>query len=288
MSAFRYLEPTRIEDAIGLIADPSAEAHLLAGGTSLVLMVKLGYVQPAVVVGMRRLPGLGAIERRDGALVIGSLVTHAEIAESPVVRAGWPLLADACAAVGTIRIRNQGTLGGNVAHADPNQDPPPALLVLEATARVAGPNGERQVPLGELFVDVFETSLEPGEILLDLTIPAVPAGSRMAYRKFLPRSQDDYATVAVAALVRSDPDDRVVEARVAVAGSGPRPLRATGVEQALLGERPTVGRIAAAASAFDEVADPIDDIRGSATYKRAMARVWIERALGDVCGVPVA
>jgi carbon-monoxide dehydrogenase medium subunit len=288
MSTFRYLEPTRLDEAIDLIGDDAADAHLLAGGTALVPLLKLGYLQPSVVVGMRLLPGLRAIEQRGDALIIGSLVTHTEIAEARVVRASWPLLADACAAVGTVRIRNQATLGGNIVHADPNQDPPPALLVLEASARIAGPAGERRVPLRDVFVDVFETSLERGEILLDVTIPAPPPGSRMAYRKFLPRSQDDYATVAVAALVRMDADGRVAEARIALAGAGPRPVRATGVELAMVGQRPTAEAIAAAATALDQVADPIDDMRGSAAYKRAMARVWVERTLGGLCGVAVA
>ncbi|MGH2406521.1 MAG: FAD binding domain-containing protein [Candidatus Limnocylindrales bacterium] len=288
MSTFRYVEPTRFDEAIDLLGDDAFEAHLLAGGTALVPLLKLGYLQPSVVVGMRRLPGLRAIERRGDELIIGSLVTHTEIAESPVVRAGWPLLADACAAVGTVRIRNQATLGGNIVHADPNQDPPPALLVLEAVARIAGPAGERRVPLRDIFVDVLETSLERGEILLDVTIPAPPPGCRMAYRKFLPRSQDDYATVAIAALLRVDADDRIAEARIALAGAGPRPFRATEVELAMVGQRPTAEAIAAAATALDQVADPIDDVRGSANYKRAMARVWVERTVGALSGVAVA
>jgi carbon-monoxide dehydrogenase medium subunit len=288
MSAFRYLEPASLAEAINLLAGRDPDVHLMAGGTALVPLVKTGYVQPSVVVGLRRLAGLRTIERRGDELVVGGLVTHTDVAESPVVRAGWPLLAEACRVVGTVRIRNQGTLGGNVAHADPSQDPPPALLVLEATARVAGPDGERRIPMADCFVDIFETSLDPAEILLDLSVPPVPAGSRTAYRKFLPRSQDDYATVAVAALVRMDPDGRVADVRVALGGAGPRPVRATAVEAALDGEVPTPSTIAAAAAEVDAAIDPIDDARGSAAYKRAMARVWVERTLGDLCGVPVA
>lgn len=287
MSAFRYVEPTSVADAIELLAAPSGEAHLVAGGTALVPLLKLGYVQPDVVVGMRRLPGLRTIERRADGLAVGGLATHAEVAESAIVQAGWPLLAAACAAVGTIRIRNQGTLGGNVVHADPAQDPPPALLVLEAEARLAGPGGERRLPLSECFVGIFETSLGPAEILLELVVPPLPAGARTAYRKFLPRSQDDYPTVSVASLVRTDADGRVGEARVALAGVAPRPLRARAVEAAIVGRRPSPDAIATAAAELDAEIDPIDYVRGSAAYKRRMARVWVERTLGELCGVAI-
>jgi carbon-monoxide dehydrogenase medium subunit len=288
MSAFRYAEPSSVADAVALLDGADADVHLLAGGTALVPLIKTGYVAPSLVVGLRRLAGLRTIERRGGELVIGSLASHGEVAESPLVRSGWPLLAEACGVVGTVRIRNQGTLGGNLVHADPSQDPPPALLVLEATARVVGPAGERRIPMADWFVDIFETSLDPAEILIDLTLPPVPAGSRTAYRKFLPRSKDDYATVAVAGLVRTDAAGQVADVRVALGGAGPRPVRATGVEAALAGALPTPSAIAAAAAEVAAAIDPIDDVRGSAAYKRAMARVWVERTLGDLCGVPVA
>jgi len=288
MSGFRYVEPASLSEAIHLIARPDADVHLIAGGTALVPLIKTGYVEPSVVVGLRRLPGLGTIEPRGDELVIGSLVTHSEVAESALIRAGWPLLAEACAVVGTVRIRNQGTLGGNVVHADPNQDPPPALLVLEATARVAGPDGERRFPMAECFVDIFETSLKPAEILLDLTLPPVPSSSRTAYRKFLPRSRDDYATVAVAALLRTDARGRIVDVRVALGGAGHRPVRATAVERALVGRVPSSASLGAAATEVDQAIDPIEDARGTAAYKRAMARVWVERTLGELCGLTVA
>lgn len=159
--------------------------------------------------------------------------------------------------------------------------------MLDATARVLGPGGERQVPLDELFVDVFETTVGRDEILLDLRIPPVPNGSRWAYRKFLPRSQDDYATVAVAALVRQDAEGRVVDARVAVGGAGPRPIRAGAVEQALVGRAASADAITAAADHLDAALDPIDDVRGSASYKRRMARVCVERTLGELYGVAI-
>jgi carbon-monoxide dehydrogenase medium subunit len=287
LSGFRYVEPVRLDAAVGFLADPNEDAHLLAGGTALVPLLRTGYVLPSLVVGMRRLPGLNEIRLDGGHLAIGSLVTHAEVAASPVVRSGWSVLAEACERVGTVRIRNQGTLGGNVVHADPNQDPPPVLLLLDARARIVGPDGERTVAVDDLFLDVFATTIDRAEILVELVIPALPEGSRTAYAKFLPRSQDDYATVAVAGLVRIGGDGRIAEARVAIGGAGPRPIRARAVEEALTGQTPGVGTIQAASATLDAVLDPIDDSRGSAEYKRAMARVWVERVLGELCDVVV-
>ena len=287
MSSFRYVEPATIDDAIAVLAAAGPEGHVVAGGASLVPLLSLGMLQPDVVVGLRRLTSLRSITLEDGWLVVGATATHAEIAESPTVLAGWPLLAEACRVVGTVRIRNQGTLGGNLAHADPSQDPPPALLVLDAVVRICGPDGERRITVNELLVDVFETSLEAGELLLDIRVPQVPAGSRTVYRKFLPRSQDDYATVAVAALVQRGSDGRLEDVRIGLGGVGPRPVRATAVEAALTGVEPDAAAIAAAAATVDDVIDPFDDARGSADYKRAMTRVVVERALGELCEVVV-
>jgi aerobic carbon-monoxide dehydrogenase medium subunit len=287
MSNFRYVEPATIDDAIAILADAGPDGHVVAGGASLVPLLSLGMVQPEVVVGLRRLDTLRAIGVEDGWLVIGATATHAEIAGSTVVSAGWPLLAHACGVVGTVRIRNQGTLGGNLAHADPSQDPPPALLVLDAVVRVAGPGGERRLTLDELLVDVFETTLEPGDLIVDIRVPPVPAGSRTAYRKFLPRSQDDYATVAVAGLARRGADGRLEDVRIGLGGVGPRPVRAASVEAALAGVAPDAAAFAAAAAHVDESIDPLDDARGSAAYKRAMARVQVERLLGALCEVDV-
>jgi carbon-monoxide dehydrogenase medium subunit len=287
MSSFRYVEPATVDDAIAILTDAGPDAHVVAGGASLVPLLTLGMVQPEVVVGLRRLTALRSIATEDGWLVIGATATHAEIAASPIVTAGWPLLARACDVVGTVRIRNQGTLGGNLAHADPSQDPPPALLVLDAVVRVAGPDGERRIAIDDLFVDVFETSLAPSELVLDIRVPPIPPGSRTAYRKFLPRSQDDYATVAVAGLARHGPGGRLDDVRIGLGGGGPRPVRARALETALTGVAADAGALAAAAALLDDSIDPIDDVRGSAAYKRAMACVVVERTLGELCEVGV-
>lgn len=288
MSAFEYVEPASADEVLYLLAEGDDGTHVLAGGAALVPLMKTGYVRPTRLVALRRLAGLCSIEVTEAGLSIGSMARLADIAKSPLVRDGWPLLATACSLVGTPRIRNQATIGGNVAHADPSQDPPPALMVLEASARVRGRDSERRIPLSELFVDYFETELAPSELLLGLDVPPLPPGARTAYNKFLSRSRDDYATVSVAAMVVVQPDGHLGDVRIALGGAAPRPIRIRGVEAALRDRRPTPDLLREAATLAVDEMDPIEDVRGSATYKRAMAVVTVERTIGDLCGVPVA
>src|SRR5260221_12050389 len=187
------------------------------------------------------------------------------------------------ARIATVRIRHQATVGGNLAHADPAQDPPPTLIAFGATVTVAGPGGARRdVAVEELFVDHLTTSLLEGEIIVGVRIPPVAAGTRATYLKFLPRSQDDYATVSVAAALRIDGDGRIASPRVALGAGGPTPGRARAVEDAIAGQRPSAGLFANAAALVRDAIAPLDDVRGSAAYKRDMAVVWTRRALEQV------
>jgi carbon-monoxide dehydrogenase medium subunit len=181
--------------------------------------------------------------------------------------------------VATVRVRNQATIGGNLAHADPAQDPPPMLIALGAEVAAVSQAGERAIPVEDLFLDVFTTSLRPGEIITSVRFPALAAGTRATYLKFLPQTADDYATVSVAAALRLANDGTVADVRVALGAAGPTPRRARSVEDALRGARPDAKRIADAAARVDTDIEPFDDVRGSAVYKREMARLWIERAL---------
>jgi carbon-monoxide dehydrogenase medium subunit len=280
VSAFRYVRPATLEEAIGALADADGEAHLMAGGTSLALLMKNGLVSDGLIVDLGGIAGLDDIRVADGgALEIGALASLRRVERDPIVRERQPALAAAVSRVATVRIRNQGTLGGNLAHADPAQDPPAMLLALDAAVEVSGPDGSRTLPLGHLFVDVFETSLAPDEILTTVRVPAAAPGTRARYEKFLPRTADDYATVSVAARVTVD-GGAIADARVVVGAAGPTPIRVTAAEEALRG-RPTdeVDLEAVAAAARDAV-DPVDDARGSADYKREMAGVWAARAVG--------
>jgi carbon-monoxide dehydrogenase medium subunit len=277
---FDYHAARSLPEALDLLARHGEDAHLVAGGTAFVLLWRQGLLRPAHVVGLRDVKELRGITRTDdGGLVIGATVTHREAERSPAVAAFCPALAATFASVATIRVRNQATVGGNLAHADPAQDPPAMLLALDAEAVIASPSGERRIPLRELFVDYLQSSLALGEILRAVRIPPLPKGTRASYTKFLPKTHDDYATVSVAAVLRRDADGRVADARIALGAAGPTPVRATRVEQALVGTKPDAKGVADAAALVQDAIDPLDDVRGSAAYKREMARVWTQRAL---------
>jgi carbon-monoxide dehydrogenase medium subunit len=280
MRSFDYHEPGTLAEALGLLQCHAGHARLMAGGTALVPLMSLGLVRPEHVIGLRRvmvLHGIGG--RPDGGLELGALVTHAAAASSPVVGSYCPALRAAFGKVGTVRIRNQATLGGCLAHADPAQDPAPVLLALDASVITVSPRGRRQIPATELFTGFFQTCLDADEIVTGVALPPQPAGALAAYVKFLPRTRDDYATVSVAVWLQRDADGRCGRARIALGSVGPVPLRAPRAEQLLLGSRFEPETISAAAAAVREEVDPIADARGPADYKREMTRVWTERAL---------
>ena len=281
MSAM-YHEPRAWAEALALLSEHGDGAAVLAGGTAYTLLLRQGLIRPDHVIGLRRLPGATRIDAdAHGGLSIGTLSTHTHAIRSETVRGAWPELADALAKVATIRIRDQATIGGSVAHADPASDAPAMLCALGAQAVVvSGPDAvQRRVPLDELIVDTFTTSLASAELIHSLEIPGRTPWTRATYLKYTQRTVDDYATVAVAA--RAEVVDGVVrDLRVFLAGVGAKPMRATSVERALRGMKAD-GLADAAALVRDDV-DPIDDVRGSAAYKREMARVFTERALRTV------
>lgn len=281
MRPFDYLEPETLDEALALLAADPLDTLVMAGGTSVVILMKQDLVRPGRVMGLRRLVQLRAIDATGG-LRLGALATHGSLARSAAVRAFAPALAETFRSVATVRIREQATLGGNLAHADPAQDPPVTLLALDAEAVVRSAARTRWVPLGELFVDVFETSLEPDELLVRVEVPPLPANARSTYKKFLPNTLDDYATVSVAAVVATDDDGTCTHARIALGGVGPVPLRARDAERSLIGRRLDEAAIREAAALAAAAADPFDDLRGGADYKRAMAAVWTARALREV------
>lgn len=258
------------DEAVALLASLGEDAVVLAGGTAFALLWKQGLIRPAHVVDIHGIDALRGIARTaDGGLRIGALCTHREVERDPAVAAYCRALTDTFEHVATVRVRNQATVGGNLAHADPAQDPPVMLLALEAIAVARSSRGERRIPLGSFFVGQLATSLEPDELLIEVVLPSLPAGARAVYRKFLPRTADDYATVSVAAVRAGG------ATRIALGSVAPTPVRATACEQAI-----AEGLSASDAAALvDEAIDPVDDARGTAAYKRRMARVWTERAL---------
>ena len=280
MIAFEYVEPESLEEALALLEQHGEDAKVLAGGTGLVNLMKQRLVQPAYLIGLRQLarhPELAEI-RPNRSLTIGALCSHRSIETSALIQHRLPFLAATFQHVASVRIRTAATIGGSLAHADPNQDPPPALLVLDARIRVQSSHGEREIELRDFFVDYYETALEPEELITTVIIPPQPAGAGTAFLKFLPQTHDDYATIAVAARISLD-GDTIAQARVALGAAAATPLRARAVETALHGQPLTPPVIRDAAALVTEEIDPLADFRGSAEYKRDMAVVFTQRAI---------
>jgi carbon-monoxide dehydrogenase medium subunit len=280
MTAFDLHEPRSLREALALLERYGESAHLLAGGTALLLLIRSRLLLPEHIISLQRIGGLREIGiTPDGGLEIGALVTHREIERSALVRRFFEPLAQTFGRVATVRIRNQGTIGGNLVHADPAGDPPPMLMALNARIVIAASGGTRTVPADEFFVDLFETALQPGEIVTAVRIPPPSPQTRGTYVKFLPGSKDDYATVSVAATLARDASGVCRNVRIALGAVGSTPLRARRAESALLGRKPTRELLAESAALVTEEIDPFDDLRGSAAYKREMARIWTQRAL---------
>ncbi|NIO07445.1 MAG: hypothetical protein GTO40_05365, partial [Deltaproteobacteria bacterium] len=256
------------------------DGKLIAGGTALVIMMKQRLVRPTCLISLRSVPRLNTITQKDGGLRIGSLVTHSQVESDALVRRKLPLLAQTYHHVATVRVRNMASVGGGLAHADPNQDPPPTLIALGATAKATSANGSRDIPLEEFFTDYYETVLNPDEILTEIFVPTLPANSNGAYLKFLPRTADDYATVSAAAVVTLDKARKNFEdVRIALGSVGTTPIRAKEAEDVLRGQPVKPEALREAAEKVRPLVDPISDFRGSASYKREMAVVFARRAL---------
>lgn len=279
MTPFDYSAPESLAGAIAELQAAGEEGKAIAGGTALVIMMMQRLVRPSRLVSLRRIPGLERIETADGRIRIGPLATHRDVETSALVRERLPVLAETFRQVATIRIRNIATVGGSLAHADPNQDPPVTLMALGASVRIAGPDGERELPLDQFFVDYYQTALRPAELVVAVDVPLPARGSGSAFLKFLPRTADDYATVAVAATVTLAPDGVCREARIGLGALGSTPLRARQAEAILQGERLSESLLAALGEAAQRIVDPVHDQRGSAEYKREMARVFVRRAV---------
>ena len=281
MNDFDYRSPRSLDEALAILGEYGEDARVVAGGTALVTMMRQRLVQPRCLVSLRDVQGLGRIEA-NGGLRLGALVTHRDAEVSPLVRERIPVLAETFRRVATVRIRHMATIGGALAHGDPNQDPPVTLLALGATVNIRSARAAREVPLTEFSRDYYETALEPGELVTAVTVPAPPAGSGAAFLKFLPRTADDYATVAAAAIVTLERDGvRCREARIALGSVGVTALRATSAE-ALLGGQPLgESLLQAAGEAAKTAVDPLTDHRGSAAYKREMTAVMVGRVLGQ-------
>ena len=280
MNPFAYHTPETQEEALTLLHQHGDNAKLMAGGTALVIMMKQRLVLPETLISLHRLRGLSDVQEVNGTLQLGALLTHRAAETSPLLRARLPVLAETYRHVATLRIRNVATVGGALAHADPNQDPPVTLLALDARVQLAAVGGSREIPLEDFFADYYETALRPDELLTAIRVPLPAPHTGSTYIKFLPRTADDYATVGVAATVRLDPATGTCQdCRIALGSVGSTPLRAQQAEGVVRGQRLTPELLREAGAVAQQQTDPISDTRGSAEYKRAMAGVFVRRAL---------
>src|SRR5215213_5502226 len=273
---FEYVAPESLDEAIKLLAESGGEAKILAGGHSLLPAMKLRLAQPGTLIDLRKVPGLTDIKVDGGAVTIGAMVTHVEVARSEEIKRALPALAEAASVVGDIQVRNRGTIGGSLAHADPAGDPPAAFLALDGSIVAKGPNGERTIAGTDFFVDILTTALAEDEIVTAVTFPVLAPGTGTAYVKF-EHPASHYALTGVAAAVKLDGSGNVETIRVGVTGVGPKAYRATAVEEALVGKG--ADAVADAASHAADGIDCNDDIHASAEYRAHLATVFTRRAL---------
>jgi carbon-monoxide dehydrogenase medium subunit len=279
-ATFDYVAPRTLPEAVAELVKHGQEAKVLAGGHSLIPLMKLRLSTPSFLVDIGRINNLNYIREEDGHIVIGALTTHHDIQFSELIRRKLPLLSSAASQIGDPQVRNRGTIGGAAAHADPFGDFPTCLVTLDAHLQVAGQRGERSVAAKDFFVDTFTSALEPNEIVREIRIATPPEGSKGTYLKFSRRSQD-WAIVAVAAQVTVD-GHQVKNVAIGLTGMGSTPVRASHVEQALRGKAGHEDEIRAAAEKAAEGTNPSQDLNGSPDYRRHLARVLTRRALEDV------
>jgi aerobic carbon-monoxide dehydrogenase medium subunit len=275
---FAYAAPATLEEALGLLtAHAEAEPRVLAGGQSLIPLMNFRLAKPGYLVDLRNVAGLSGIRRDGDALVIGAMTRMAEVGRSPEVAVAAPLVTEAVGLVAHAPVRNSGTVGGSLAHADPAAELPAVALALDAELVAAGPGGTRVIPAAEFFTGPYTTALAPDEILTEIRLPVWPGGH--AFTEFS-RVHANFAVVAVAALVELDGDgDRIRRAALALAGVAPTPVRAAAAERALAGAPADAGTIRAAADAAATGLSPAGDLHASPETRRGLARTYLRRGI---------
>jgi carbon-monoxide dehydrogenase medium subunit len=280
---FDVLRPRTVEEAIELLERYAGDARPIAGGTALTILLRQRLVAPRALISIERLPGLDGIVEEGDSIRIGALVTHRQVELSPLVRTRIPVLATTFAKVANVRVRNVATVGGVLAEADYASDPPPVFLALDAEVEAHGPSGRRVIPIRDFFVGFYETALEPSEVITSVRIPLPGPDTHAVYHKFQTRSSEDRPCLGVVASLRLASNGRTCEdLRVAVGAATEIPLRLTDVEGSVRGRDVTDSMLREVADRYVQAADTLDDMRGSAWYRREMIRVWVRRAVEDV------
>jgi carbon-monoxide dehydrogenase medium subunit len=279
-ASFRYAAPRSVAEAVALLG-AHEDAKVLAGGHSLLPLMKLRLANPPVLVDINRIPYLSYIreDRQIDRLRIGALTRHIDFERSDLIRERYPLLWDAACGIGDPLVRNRGTMAGAVAHADPAADWPAALLATGGEVVAVGPNGDRLIPIGELYVAILTTSLKSDELLTEVRVPLPQARSGGAYEK-LERKVGDYAVIGVAVQLVLDASGDIAQAGIGLCNAGSMSIKATAAEAFLAGKPAAPDNINQAAQLAMEAADPVEDDRGPVDYKRAMVRELTRRALG--------
>jgi carbon-monoxide dehydrogenase medium subunit len=275
---FDYVRPADIDEALRILKDREGEAKLLSGGYSLIPLIKLRLAQPALLVDMRDITGLDGITEGDDELRIGARATHRQVHDNEIIQDHYPALVDITSTIGDPQVRNWGTIGGSVAHADPASDWPAMLLAVNATIVCRGQSGEREIKARDFFLDTFQTAIEPTEVLTEIRIRARPKGTGGAYTK-LERKVGDFATVGSAVVVGLAPDGRIDTAGVGLTGVAETPFAATDAEGILQGQQPSEELFRRAGDAAGAQSRPAGDVRGPVEYKRAMASEMTVRSL---------
>jgi len=275
--SFDYHAPRTVQDAVGLLTQLGSDAKLLAGGHSLLPMMKLRFAQPAHLIDLNRIDELRGVTDHGDYVVIGAMTVENDLIESPVLRAKVPLLSEAATLIADPQVRNRGTIGGDIAHGDPANDHPALALVLDASFSLQGPEGRRDVKADDFFLGIYTTALAEDEILVSIRVPAFAARTGWAYEK-LKRKTGDWATAGAAVVLRLDAGV-VSHVRIALTNVAPTAIRVATAEDALLGQALTDASINAAAEAAMAACDPAEDLRGDIEYKTAMAGQMLKRAI---------
>ena len=275
---FEYLNPNQVSEAISLLQKHGEEAKILAGGHSLIPAMKLRFAMPEYLIDISGIDGLEYIREEDGQLKIGAMTRESSLEESNLIKDNYPLLLDTVKMIADPQVRNMATVGGNLAHGDPANDHPATMIALRASVAVEGPNGRREIGIDDFFPDFFTTALEDNEILTEIRIPASQPGSGGAYQK-IERKVGDYAAAAVACQLSLEADGKIQQIGIGLTNVGPVPIRSVGAEGNLRGKTPDDSLIQESGRLAAEECNPVDDLRGSAGYKRDLVNELTQRSI---------
>ncbi len=279
-SAFDYIAPQSLAEALAALAAHGEEARLLAGGHSLLPLLKLRLARPKLLIDITRISGLGDIRQEGDWIVVGALATHYQIESSALLKTKCLLLPKTAPAIGDVQVRNRGTIGGSLAHADPSADWPAAILALGAELKLLGPKGERRIAAEEFFVDALTTAIEPTEILIEIRVPVLARRSGCAYLN-MPQQASGFAIVGVAVWLSLGQNGRCDDVGVGVTGLSHKPFRARGVEERLRGNKLTPKLIDESASRVADGIEPLEDLHASAKFRTHLAQVYTSRAIQE-------